>query len=93
MATVNELVAVAEENIDYDIEGSVAKCKLLIAALRKIVLRRPKFVTVGGNQVTFETMMDMLRDAESWLAANAGPTTGSTSSGQSQYYDMRDIRR
>jgi hypothetical protein len=92
--TLEELTEQAEENLDYDLVGSVAKAKLCIAALRKIKLRRPRTVTVSGNPVAFEDLMQMLERAEAWYAANAAsdPSAASGSS-QSMYYDLSNIRQ
>lgn len=89
--SLEELVEQAENNLDYDLEGSVAKVKLCIIALRRIKLKRPREVTIGGNPVKFEDLMTMLEKAEAWWAANASTDDGATSS-QSQYYDLSDIR-
>lgn len=90
MATLDEIVAIAEESVDYDLTNDRDKCIALIGALRKLRIRRPKSVTVDGNPVSFEDLMQILRDAESWLAAN--PASGSAG-GSTAYYDMSDLRR
>jgi len=94
MAVLDELVQTACDNLDYDLENSVAKCKACVAALRKIKLMRPKSVSVGANPVSFDELASLLERAENWLAANWSATGGSsTGSPSSNYYDLSNLRR
>jgi hypothetical protein len=91
--TLEELVEQAETNLDYDLEGSVAKAKLCIAALRRIKLKRPRTVTISGNPIAFDDLMQLLDQAEAWYAANKTSADGTSGSSQSMYYDLSDVRR
>lgn len=88
-ASTREVVkAQIADNLAYDVEDSVAKCRLLIEALRHwLVFYAPLRVQHGGasrgsgeeleqDTTRFERL---LRAAESWLAVNdasASPASG-----------------
>ncbi|MEO1526726.1 MAG: hypothetical protein AAFX06_14925 [Planctomycetota bacterium] len=90
MAHLNDLIRDAEAAIDYDLVNDPSKCRSFIAAMRKLVLRRPKSVSVDGNPVSLEQIEGMLRTAELWLLANDTAPSGSAS--EVQVYDMSGIR-
>lgn len=94
MATIEELIETACDNLDYDLANSVEKCKACVAALRQIKLRRPRNVSVGGNPVSFEELASLLERAENWLAANWSATgSGGAGSPSSSYYDLSRVRQ
>lgn len=90
MALLETLIANVEGALDYDLIGSQAKCRIVISGLRAIRLRRPKSVSIDGNPVAFEDLMQMLNEAQIWLQQNPG---SGAASGSTTYYDMSDLRR
>lgn len=94
MKTLDQLTAEVAANLAYDLDNSATMARDLILALREILLRRPRSVTVSGNPVTFEACQDMLSQAEGWyrnyLSTNS--TNPNTASSQTHYYDLSNIR-
>lgn len=91
MATLEDIIFDAEASIDYDLVRSPTKCRAHIAALRKLVLRRPKSVSIDGNQMSFEVIREMLVRAEQWLQSNDDSQV-SVNGSQNRIYDMSRIR-
>ena len=87
MATLEDIIFDAEASIDYDLVQSPAKCRSHIAALRRLVLRRPKSVSIDGSQVSFEIIREMLVRAEHWLQTN-DDSDSSLNESQNRSYDM-----
>ncbi|MFQ5505316.1 MAG: hypothetical protein ACE5F1_11015 [Planctomycetota bacterium] len=87
MADIN---AEYDDNASYEEDGSVAKCRAFITALRFLIRRTPKLVNAGAS--TGEVQKDLgqyrheLRDAQRWLSIHGG--TGSSV----KYLDFQDYR-
>lgn len=66
------VIAAYEDNIDYDLQGSVSMCKDFIQAARILNRRAPEEVTHGNQRVKemVDAIPKALANAESWLAAN-----------------------
>jgi hypothetical protein len=96
MKTLEQLIAEVSDNLAYDLDGSATQARALILALREIIMRRPKSVTVSGNPVTFEACQELLKQAESWyrsyLTSNPGANPD-TASSRTHYYDLSNIRQ
>lgn len=79
------IIAAYQENCDYDLEPSVAKCKLFIAAARKL-LANPIGMQRGGSanhgmQFNWNNVQNELKKAEQWLSAN---TVATSATGRNQ---------
>lgn len=81
------------DNLDYDTESSVAKCKLFITACRALLLHIPAKMQHGGSGADgFEFNQEELRlqlaDARTWLAGN-----DDSASDQVIFPDFGEFRR
>lgn len=71
-STTAQVIAAYEDNIDYDLQGSVSMCKDFIQAARFLNRRAPEEVTHGNQRVKemVDAIPKALANAEAWLAAN-----------------------
>lgn len=71
MADYDDLVDAYETNCTYDLNGSLAECKLFIAAVRKLLLF-PEQSERDGERMRYSTerLKEELAKAEQWYAAN-----------------------
>lgn len=94
MATVETLNAEIAATYRYDSPPDPALCVRFIQAVRGLMIFRPRFVTIDGNQVTFEVIREMYRDAQVWLAANPVGVDPNRNggSGSTAYYGTNNIR-
>ncbi|HYE19923.1 MAG TPA: hypothetical protein VEA69_15850 [Tepidisphaeraceae bacterium] len=65
-STDAQVVAAYDDNAGYDVDGSVAKCRLFIEACR-IILRRRPVSQGGGRTIQYETIREELSAAKEWL--------------------------
>ena len=92
-STDAEVKAQYDDNCDYDLVGSVSKCKLFIHAAR-IMKRKPIYVMgEGGQAIQYKHDPEELRKAESWLAANDRTSTSGVGAGSVRAYSMRNLRQ
>ena len=77
------------DNLNYEANDSATECRLYIAAIKELAIRRATHTGIDGNNVSFseKALQLALLDAQRWLAQK---TAGSASN--AQYYDHTDIR-
>lgn len=90
VSTAAEIEAAYVDNSMYDINRSVAQCRLFIQAARILLAKRPTTINTDGVSRTLDPkdVRDSLRRAEAWLSAN-DTTRRNTSA---RYWDMGDLR-
>lgn len=89
-----QIVNDIQSNVDYDIEGSIPKCRAFVSACRKfLALGLVEAESVNDHNVRLNpsVIQRQLDDAIKWLTANGGmsgqgPTTGYTK------LDLQDFR-
>lgn len=89
-STIDEIITEYVDASGYDIDGSVANCKLFIRACRILLLKRPDSVTIDGVSTRFDAkrIEAQQRRAEAYLAAN----DTSARKRSARYWDMGDLR-
>lgn len=95
-SSLEEVAGAYLTNASYDLSGgTIAQCEAFIQALRHLKMRRPRFVTLDGNQVTFDhtSLSAELTKAEHWLATNrAASSANGGGTAAVRTYDMGGIR-
>jgi hypothetical protein len=94
MATVDDLNAEIVATYKYDYPPNPELCARFIQAVRGLMIFRPQFVTIDGNQVTFAVIKSMYQDAQDWLAAHpiGSSTADPAGSAATTYYGTNNIR-
>jgi len=79
-STLTEIQAAYDDNASYLEDGSTAKCKAFITAVRLLIRRTAQQVSnsAASSSITIDINQyrEELRDARKWLAANGGQTAG-----------------
>lgn len=81
------------ENASYDVDGSVAACKLFLVACRQLLELKPAMAAHGGRSAeSFEfdvtLIRDQLNDARRWLTANDPARAGN----RIRHFSLEDYR-
>lgn len=97
-STVADCVAQWVDNADYDTEGSAAKCRLFIHAVRVLLIKVPKKVNHGGQgadgyEVDPVVLQAELTTARAWLCANDSTMADASGGGGVIYPDFENFRR
>lgn len=97
-STVAECVAAYVDNADYDTEGSAARCRLFIQAVRILLLKVPKKVQHGGQgadgyEIDPLVLQAQLNDARAWLSANDSTMADASGGGGVIHPDFSNFRR
>lgn len=87
-----------DDNASYDLNGSVAQCKLFIEACRILLRRVPDETFHGGTQADGyrndpSKIQDALERAEFWWQANDPDALAVASGGGVVHFDNAEIRR
>ncbi len=95
-STLSEVQAQYEDNASYDLNASVAECKLFIQAAR-ILIRRTIDESAHGSTRMRESVSRLeneLKKAEAWLAANGGGADGTLSASRDnvRYFSLENFR-
>jgi hypothetical protein len=98
MATYAEVIAAYDENADYDLDGSAAKCQAFIVACRRLLspaltTKRSVHGGRGGEEIELDLMLikSQLEAAQQWLAANP-PTSAGGAGGNVTHVDFTGFR-
>jgi len=93
-STLTEIKAAYDDNADYDLVGSVTKCKTFIHAVRLLMRRMAEEVQHGNERIRddYRKLQAELQEAKAWLAANDTSATTSTTSGSVRFADFQDFR-
>ena len=93
-STIADAKAQYRDNLGYDLEGSVVKCKLFIEAVRYLI--EAAQLSVGRGKVWIEEMQGKLDKeldrAERWLAAHDTSGTASVYGGSVLHRSFEDFR-
>jgi len=76
-STLAQIEAEYDDCADYDLVGSVERCKLFIHAARLLLRRRKDEIETGGNRVQEDRQRieRQLERAENWLGAQTIAST------------------
>lgn len=91
-STLEDVQAAYLDNVGYDEEGSVAKCRAFITACRALLVRLPSRAARGAAanlEWNIEAITGQLDQAAQWLALHDdAPAAGSTV----RYLDLSGFR-
>jgi len=94
-STRPEIKAAYLDNLDYDISGSITKCKACIQALRYLIHITADEVEQSGERIktTYEKYAAALAKAEKWLAANDPDAQTTTAAGRVKFCSLEHMRQ
>ena len=72
MKTIEQLYQQYEDNCMWGAEGSVAKARAALEALKLLRVRRPSSSGHSSAQMTFQEISDEIKSIEAFLAASDG---------------------
>ena len=82
-----------DDNVSYDTDGSVAKCKVFIEACRILRRRNPKLARTGNrNELQTFDFDSELKAATTWLSANGGFPVVSDAVGSVKHLSLEGFR-
>lgn len=92
-STRTEVIAQYRDNAAYDVNGSLAECRLFIEACRHWLILTADEVTHGGESIRDEAkkIQDELARAIAWLEASGGAST-LFGRGRVKHFDFSDFR-
>lgn len=77
-STLDEIEAAYADNASYQETGDVTKAKAFVTACRLLLLKLPKLISQGGNQIALSP--DLIRkemtQAQLFVSANGGSSSG-----------------
>jgi hypothetical protein len=91
-STLAQVQAAYDDNLDYDLEASIAKARAFIQAARMLLRRTAEEVQAGGGERIRETYLKLegrLKEAERWLRGQ----TATMGSGGSRALSLEDYDR
>ena len=77
-STIAHIEAAYMDNLSYEEDGSVAKCKAFVTACRAWLVKHPRSQAHAGEelQLNVEAVSEALKEARAWLSVNRGVTDG-----------------
>ena len=69
-STIEDINAAFLDNVSYQEDGSVAKCRAFITAALALLIHRPKFIGNGPQQIAFDPVQlrKEIETARQWQA-------------------------
>ena len=92
-STLAEIQSAYDDNASYAEDGSVAKCKAFITAVRMLIRRTAQRVDSGATAssitIDMKQYRDEIIDARAWLSGHSDVSDGGSGA---RYFSVEDFR-